>query len=88
MQQGTYRGNNVACSAAACGTFAPTGFSLIPGDWNADGRVNIVDLSEFMNSLAAGMADLDGDGLSDARDVSRFMTLFYGSVGDPSAVRK
>ncbi len=80
MQQGIYRGNNVPCSAAACGSFTGGVFSLIPGDWNADGQVNVLDMVEYMNSAAAGLGDLNGDGLSDSRDFARFMNLFYGNA--------
>jgi hypothetical protein len=83
MQQGVYRGNNVPCSAAQCGTFAATtpttGFDRIPGDWNGDGHVNAADITEYMNAYAAGLGDLNGDGVCDARDIARFLSMFYGT---------
>jgi hypothetical protein len=80
MQQGVYRGNNVPCSATVCNAFVAASVygDLIPGDWNQDHVVNILDLSEFMNSYAAGLADMNGDGICDARDVARFLNMFYG----------
>lgn len=81
MQQGVYRGNNVPCSNTVCNAFvtSPGYTDLIPGDWNQDRMVNVLDVTDYMNAFAAGLGDLNGDAVCDARDVARFINMFYGT---------
>lgn len=72
VQLGLYRGNNVPCSAANCGRSVGSGPR---GDWNNDAVVNIGDMKDYMSSYAAGLGDLNGDGLSNSLDVARFLEL-------------
>ena len=76
MQMGAYRGNNVPCTATTCGPVDNMNWPqpvLSPGSLGRP--LNINDAVAFMNAYAAGQADVNGDGVTDARDLSLFMSL-------------
>ena len=61
--------------------------SGIEGDLNADGLLTGADQSEFVNALsnsAAGLGDINGDGVLDNFDIPPFNSLIGGNVGGAS----
>ena len=76
MQMGIYRGNNVLCAATTCRPADLNGWPLPTLAGSLGGRpLNINDVVAFMNAYAAGQADVNGDGVTDARDLSLLMEL-------------
>ena len=61
------------CTAANCGRSYNGQF--IRGDWDNDGLVNIMDLREYMQAYSVSMGDLNGDGVTDARDMAWFIDM-------------
>jgi hypothetical protein len=87
LQGGTYRGNNVPCSASACAPGRPGGW-FIDGDFNGDGVVTIADLAAFLQGYGAGDADINGDGATDVNDWMLFLKIYgQASAGSTAAAR-
>jgi hypothetical protein len=57
-------------------------FEPIPVDFNADGRVNSMDLISFINAFAIGdmAADFNGDGVLTTLDMLDFLNAYYDAT--------
>lgn len=69
---------NLLASLVATGEFA----TVIAGDVNGDGQVNLLDVAPFVNAIVSGQyvqsADINCDGTVDFSDVDPFIAILVG----------